>query len=328
MVTMIDLFAGAGGFHLAFKDKAKCVFASEIDPQIAKVYEVNHNLKPHGDITLDTTKNAIPEGFELLCAGFPCQAFSNAGLKMGFEDTRGTLFFDVADIAKKHKPSILFLENVAGLISHKDGNTFKTILNTLDEIGYAVKYKVLNTMEYGNLPHNRARIYIVCFNKEKVSQEKIDAFEFPAPVALTTKLADCFEASPVDAKYYYTDAKYPKIYPDLDGSVSRTDTLYQRRRVGEVRENKSNVSPCLTANMGTGGHNVPFLREVGGSIRKLTPRECFNLQGYDSSYNLSVKKVSDSKLYKIAGNSVSVPVLRRIADNIMVSLQRMEQPSN
>lgn len=316
MLKMIDLFAGAGGFHLAFKGLADCVYASEIDPIVQTVYEANHGFRPHGDITLQATKDAIPEEFDILCGGFPCQAFSHAGKRLGFTDTRGTLFFDVAEIAKKHKPSVVFLENVAGLTTHDDGKTFTTILNVLDEIGYEVKYAILNSMEVANIPHNRERIYIVGFNREKVSQQAIDQFSFPAEMPLTTSIQDLLEKGVIDSKYYYTKAKYPDIFDILDSSMSGTDTLYQWRRK-YVRENKSKVSPCLTANMGTGGHNVPLLREVGGAIRKLTPRECFNFQGYTSSY-VFPPKVSDSRLYKIAGNSVTVPVLEAIARNILV----------
>ncbi len=176
----IDLFAGIGGFHYALKSfGAECVFASEIDEKASLVYEQNHGLKPFGDITQIDEKD-IPK-HDILCAGFPCQAFSISGKQKGFEDTRGTLFFDIARIVKEHQPKIVFLENVKNFVKHDKGNTLKIIQNTLENLGYVFFYKVLNTSDFG-LPQNRERVYMICFHKDFIKQPK---FHFPSEGAKT-----------------------------------------------------------------------------------------------------------------------------------------------
>ncbi len=318
--TFIDLFAGVGGFRLALQNVgAQCVFSSEIDPHACDTYQANFGTRPHGDITLASTKDAIPQNFDILCGGFPCQAFSNAGKRLGFEDTRGTLFFDIASILEKHQPSVAFLENVTGLISHQGGKTLDRILETLDQLGYDVKYQKLNTMTHANVPQNRERVFFVCFHREKVAAEKIAQFQFPKPIALTNKIENCLEKS-VNIKYFYTKQKF-KQFDMLDDAMTSTETLYQFRRV-YVRQNQSNVSPCLTANMGTGGHNVPLLRLADGGIRKLTPRECFSLQGFPENFilpttNFRGKAMADGPLYKQAGNSVTTTLIQQIAKNFI-----------
>lgn len=309
--TFIDLFAGVGGFHFALEQlSGKCVFASEIDMNAQKTYFANHGIMPFGDITLDEVKEKIPQKFDMLCAGFPCQAFSIAGYQKGFSDSRGTLFFDIEKIIKKHRPKVVFLENVKNLVSHDKGNTFKVILNILENnLNYEVFYKVLNTAEYANIPQNRERIFIVAF--DRTQNFDVSKFEFPQKIELTKTIHDILESDKKDEKFYYYKSKY---YPQLVEEMKNKDTIYQWRRV-YVRENKNGQCPTLTANMGTGGHNVPLILDDFG-IRKLTPKECFAFQGYDVN-KFVFPKIADSKLYMQAGNSVTMPLVKKIAENIL-----------
>ena len=314
--TFIDLFAGVGGFRLAFEDLGcVCLYSSEIDKNAKKTYELNFSETPFGDITDDKIKAKIPNKFDVLCAGFPCQAFSIAGNQKGFDDARGTLFFEIEQIARKHRPKVLFLENVKNLTSHDKGNTFKVILNVLEKkLRYKVFYKVLNTRTHANIPQNRERIFIVAIDPNQVPN--YNDFKFPSEIKLTKNIHDIIDVSEKkdDLYYYKEDHKY---YPTLDEQMKNPNTLYQWRRV-YVRENKNNVCPTLTANMGTGGHNVPLLRDKHG-IRKLTPTECFLFQGFPKSYQLP--KIANSHLYKQAGNSVTVVLINRIAKNIVSLLK-------
>jgi len=301
---MIDLFSGVGGirigFEKAFEKDADCVFSSEIDKQAQKTYYENFNDLPYGDITQINEKD-IPN-HDIILAGFPCQAFSIAGYRKGFEDTRGTLFFDVARIAKYHKPKVLFLENVKGFVGHDKGNTFKVVQKTLEDLGYKVYSKVLNSKNFG-VPQNRERIYIVAFLDNSVN------FEFPKEIKLSKTIRDCL-VDDVDKKYYYNDKP---LYEKIKDDIVSQNSVYQWRRQ-YVRENKSQVCPTLTANMGTGGHNVPIIKDDYG-IRKLTPRECANFQGFPQDYKISNNTV-DSHLYKQFGNSVTVSVIEAIAKEI------------
>lgn len=309
--TFIDLFAGVGGFHFALKALGgRCVFASEWDVNAQKTYEANHGMKPFGDITLAETKALIPEKFDVLCAGFPCQAFSIAGYQKGFSDSRGTLFFDIEQIITTHRPSIVFLENVKNLVSHDKGRTFKIILDILEnKLDYTVYYQVLNTSEYANIPQNRERIFIVAFNNR--ADLDFSHFCFPEKIKLTKSIHDFLEVDKPDEGFYYEHSKY---IDELRRAIRSKDTLYQWRRV-YVRENKNGLCPTLTANMGTGGHNVPLLLDDFG-IRKLTPKECFAFQGYDMS-SFVMPNIAKSKLYMQAGNSVTMPLVRRIAEKFV-----------
>ncbi len=305
-----SFFAGVGGIDIAFESQGfKTVYANEIDVLACKTFEKNFNIKIDNRDINDVGADEIPD-FDIMLAGFPCQAFSLAGYRQGFEDEkgRGTLFFELERIFKKKKPKIIFLENVKNLVGHDNGNTFRTILEKLENAGYYVKYKVLNAMEYGNIPQNRERIYILAFRSKSLYQK----FEFPKPLELKTKLSHIIDYhNEVDNKYYYTqDCSF---YNKLVEGMSSNKTVYQWRRV-YVRENKNNVCPTLTANMGTGGHNVPLILTDNG-IRKLTPKECFNIQGFPENYHLP-SDTANTHLYKQAGNSVVVPVISRIAENI------------
>ncbi len=308
----LDLFAGIGGIRLGFeKNGFKTVFSNDYEEHCKQTYDLNFK-----HCTLDTrdlnslTPAELPD-FDFMLAGFPCQPFSIAGHRQGFSDKkgRGNLFFKMATILKEKKPTGFLLENVRNLEGHDKGNTMKVILKTLDELGYHTKYKVLNSMKHGGLPQNRERIFIIGFKEKKY----IDKFEFPSEIPLKKSFRDLLEKN-VDAKYYYNDKP---LYPRLKDDVKSFDTVYQWRRK-YVRENKSGVCPTLTANMGLGGHNVPIILDKKG-IRKLTPKECFNLQGFPKSYKLP--DLADSKLYVQAGNSVSVPVIKRIAKQILKAVQ-------
>jgi DNA (cytosine-5)-methyltransferase 1 len=308
----IDLFAGIGGFRLALHNLGgKCVFTSEWDLNAKITYSENFGEVPFGDITKDYTKNYIPDDFDILCAGFPCQAFSIAGYQKGFHDTRGTLFFDLEKIIETKRPKVVFLENVKNLVSHDKGNTFKIILEILEQkLGYKAYTKILNSATHANIPQNRERIFIVAFDKEQV--ENHGDFKFPEPIPLTKTIHDILEkGKQADNLYYKKDHQY---YPELKKTMTSKDTIYQWRRV-YVRENKSNVCPTLTANMGSGGHNVPLVLDDYG-IRKLTPRECFAFQGYPI-HKYILPNIANSKLYMQAGNSVTTTLIERIGKEII-----------
>ncbi len=284
-----------GGFGLAAgTGGGKCVFSSEIDPDARKTYEANFGDVPAGDITKEETKALIPVTFDVLCGGFPCQPFSVAGYRKGFTDTRGTLFYDIADIVKQRRPRVVFLENVKNLLGHDGGRTFSVIKSTLESLGCAVFFKVMNAVEYANVPQNRERIFIVCFDKEQV--DEWEKFRFPTPMPLTKSFREFInEDADGDARLFYTE-KTP-FYGELVREIKDPNTVYQWRRQ-YVRENKKGVCPTLTANMGTGGHNVPLILP-GGGIRKLSPEECLAFQGFPETFAFP-QSISQSAKYKQA----------------------------
>lgn len=305
-----SFFAGVGGIDKAFENVGfKTIYANEIDEYAAATYQANFDIDVDiRDINIVKSEE-IPD-FDIMLAGFPCQAFSLAGYRQGFDDEkgRGTLFFELERIFKEKKPEIVFLENVKNLVGHDNGNTFRVILEKLEHAGYHVKYQVLNGMTFGNVPQNRERIYIVGF----LDRDKYNRFDFPKPIELTTKISDIVDYNKkVDDKYYYTDSC--PFYDKLVEGMTNRDTVYQWRRI-YVRENKNNVCPTLTANMGTGGHNVPLVLTRHG-IRKLTPMECFKFQGFPNDFKLP-NGLSNTRAYKQAGNSVVVSVIQRIAEKI------------
>lgn len=308
----IDLFAGIGGFRLALQNLGgKCVFTSEWDEAAKKTYKANYGETPFGDITKDYTKNYIPNKFDILCAGFPCQAFSIAGYQKGFHDTRGTLFFDIEKIIETKRPKVVFLENVKNLVSHDKGNTFKIIIEILEKkLGYKTYTKVLNSATHANIPQNRERIFIVAFDPTQV--KKHNKFTFPESIPLTKTIHDILEkGKQADNLYYKEDHMY---YPELKKTIVSKDTIYQWRRV-YVRENKNKMCPTLTANMGAGGHNVPLVLDNYG-IRKLTPKECFAFQGYPVEKYV-LPNIANSRLYMQAGNSVTTSLIERISEQIV-----------
>lgn len=312
-------FSGVGGIELGFEqtDEFRVVYANEFDKYARQTYQLNYP-----DTFLDGRDiHAVPaediEGdVDVIVGGFPCQAFSIAGYRKGFDDDRGDLFFELLRMIEAKKPKAIFIENVKNMVSHDHGNTFKVIREALTENNYFIKWKVLNGKDYGNIPQNRERIYIVGFD----NKEAYDHFEFPEEIELTTSLKDVidFGAKP-EENYYYREGKQ-NFYDQLKEAIDSQNTVYQWRRQ-YVRENKNGVVPTLTANMGTGGHNVPLILTDSGEIRKLTPKETFNVQGYPKDFKLP-EGVSNGQLYKQAGNSVVVPVIKRIADKMADAMKQ------
>ena len=314
--TIDAFFAGVGGIELGFTQTGefRVVYANEFDKNARKTYAENNPETPlDGRDIHDINPNEIPDS-DVIMGGFPCQAFSIAGYRKGFEDERGDLFFELLKMIKSKRPRVVFIENVKNLVTHDHGNTFKVIREALVENDYYIKWKVLNGKEYGNIPQNRERIYVVGFD----SKEDYDRFIFPEPIKLTKTLHDIIDFhNKKDEKYYYRKGKQP-FYDKLVPEITSQETAYQWRRQ-YVRANKSNLLPTLTANMGTGGHNVPLILTDSGEIRKLTPKETFNGQGYPKEFKLP-KDESNGQLYKQAGNSVVVPVIKRIAEKICVAI--------
>jgi DNA (cytosine-5)-methyltransferase 1 len=311
-----SLFAGIGGIDLAFQGVGfDIIWANEIDKYACQTYRVNfpsHRLV-EGDIKQIKTED-VPN-FDILIAGFPCQAFSVAGEQKGFNDERGKLFFEIIRFLKDKKPLAFLLENVRNLVNHNKGETLKKVLELLKSCGYSVKCDVLSADTHGNIPQNRERIFIVGFLKK----EQCESFSFPLEVSLKTQIKDLVDFKEMQKANYYYSANNHGYYEKLNQEINKENTVYQWRRV-YVRENKSGVCPTLTANLGTGGHNVPLVFTKWG-IRKLTPRECFNLQGFPLTFKLP--NLANCHLYKQAGNSVVVPLIKRVAENILVSLKEL-----
>lgn len=309
--TFIDLFAGIGGFHLALDSLgAKCIFSSEWDVHAANTYYDNFNMKPDGDIT-KISANDIP-AHDILCAGFPCQAFSISGKQKGFEDTRGTLFFDIARIVDYHKPKVLFLENVKNLLQHESGSTIKTILKTLKDLGYKVHFKVLNASNYG-LPQNRERIYIIGFRNDIHS----NSFKFPPESNKNISLMDIIEVNPTKVKFIERDdiEIYKQYLPtkDIFDQIVLPNKPIQIGKVGKGGQGERIYHPlghAITLSAYGGGvGSKTGLYLIDGKIRKLTPRECARLQGFPDSFIINS---SYSQAYKQFGNSVSINVLQHI----------------
>lgn len=301
---MIDLFAGIGGTRLGFQltGRTKSVFSSEIDKFAIKTYEANYGDTPHGDIT-QINEQDIPN-HDILVGGFPCQAFSQAGKKLGFEDTRGTLFFEIARILKEKRPKAFLLENVKNLKGHDKGRTFQTIENTLKELDYAVYHVLFKAKDFG-VPQNRERIYIVGFDKKQITN--YNDFKFPVPPMVETRLGDILEKS-VSDKY------------------TISDTLWQghQRRKAEHKKNgngfgyslfnaDSPYTSTISARYYKDGSEI-LIEQGGKNPRKLTPREASRLQGFPESF---IIPVSDTQAYKQFGNSVAVPVINAIANEII-----------
>lgn len=311
-ITVADLFAGIGGIALGLKRAGfKILWANEMDHNACITYSTNFKHKLYECEIQKLNPGDLPK-VDMLAGGFPCQAFSIAGYRKGFSDTRGTLFFEIMRLVDSIQPEYLFLENVKNLERHDNGNTFKVILHELEKRGYHVKYKVLNTCEYSDVPQNRERIYIIAFKNKSVC----DAFEFPKKSTKHKPISAILDDS-VEKNFYYNE-KSP-FFSILTKEMTKRDTVYQWRRV-YLRENKNNVCPTLTANMGMGGHNVPLVLDSKG-IRKLTPRECARFQGFPETYKFPV--IANSALYKQFGNSVSVPVIEAVAKEIMKAIKKV-----
>lgn len=321
-LTCASFFAGVGGIDLGFEEQGvKTIYANEFDAKARETFALNFpQVHLDGRDIREVSASEVPT-VDVIVGGFPCQAFSIEGYRQGFRDEkgRGTLFFELARIIEEKQPQAIFLENVKNLVNHDKGNTFKVILTTLEELGYFVTYQVMNAAEYGNIPQGRERIYIVGF-KDKGAFER---FTFPQKLDLTTSVFDVIDfEDKVEEQYYYREDKH--YYPLLRDNIVSVGSIYEYRRGNTIRENKSGVIPTLLASMGTGGNNVPMILTESGEIRKMTPRECFNTQGFPSSYQFP-EKIANSHLYKQVGNSVAVPVVSRIAKQIKLALESEQE---
>ncbi|TVZ28085.1 DNA (cytosine-5)-methyltransferase 1 [Gillisia sp. Hel_I_86] len=319
----IDLFAGIGGFRLAFQNlEGKCVFTSEWDKYSKQTYKANFGEIPFGDITKSETKNYIPDNFDVLCAGFPCQAFSIAGRRGGFEDTRGTLFFDVAEIIKNKQPKAIFLENVKGLRNHDKGKTLATILNVLrEDLNYYVpEPQILNAKEFG-VPQNRERIFIVGFRKDL----GITDFQYPEPTNKNAVLDDILEQEEVSVKYYLSTTYVQTLKNHRARHESKGNGFGY-----EIIPNDGTANAVVCGGMGRERNLVlddrltnfvPVTHITGKvnreGIRKMTPREWARLQGFPDSFKIIV---SDAQAYKQFGNSVAVPAIQATAEKIIEKL--------
>ena len=308
--TFIDLFAGIGGFRLALQSfGAKCVFTSEWDKQAQEVYFNNFKDLPEGDIT-KIKENNIP-AHDILCGGFPCQAFSISGKQKGFEDTRGTLFFDIARITKYHKPKLLFLENVKNFETHNNGETLNIVLNTLENIGYDVFYKVLNASLFG-VPQKRERVYFIAFRKDL----GVKKFCFPVPIRKNVKLADV-TLSDDETKDYVIKRNDVKINTNktvranIFGSYPlepiRVGTVNKGGQGERIYHEYGHAITLSAYGGGVGAKTGLYL--INGKIRKLAPRECCRLSGFPDDF---IIHNTDSQAYKQFGNSVVVNVLQYI----------------
>ena len=317
-LTCTSFFAGVGGIDLGFEEQGfRTVYANEFDEKARETFALNFpKVELDSRDIREVSATEVPN-VDVIMGGFPCQAFSIEGYQQGFHDEkgRGTLFFELARIIEYKQPKAIFLENVKNLVRHDKGNTLRVILNTLEDLGYYVTYQVMNASEYGNIPQGRERIYIVGFKDKAVSEK----FQFPDKVELTKTVFDVIDfKNLVEEQYYYREDKH--YYPLLRDNIVSVGSIYEYRRGNTIRENKSGVVPTLLASMGTGGNNIPLILTEDGEIRKLTPRECFNTQGFPRSYKFP-EKMANSHLYKQAGNSVAVPVVSRIAKQIKLALE-------
>ncbi|WP_455585957.1 DNA (cytosine-5-)-methyltransferase [Bacteroides sp.] len=314
--TFIDLFAGMGGFRLAMQAQdGKCVFSSEWNPYAKKTYAANFGEIPFGDITKEETKMYIPEHFDILCAGFPCQPFSIAGVskkkslgrETGFKDkTQGTLFFDVADIISRHRPKAFYLENVKNLVSHDKGRTFMIIQSTLEELEYSMYYKIMDGQDY--VPQHRERIMIVGFDKKRYHGEEY--FEFPKAEKTTQRIKDILEDCP-EQKYTLSD----KLWDCLQNHARKHKRKGNGFGFGLV--DLDGISRTLSARYSKDGSEI-LIPQDGRNPRRLTPRECARLMGYPDEY--IIDKVSNTQMYKQCGNSVVVPLITAVSKQLVETM--------
>jgi DNA (cytosine-5)-methyltransferase 1 len=301
------MFAGIGGIDLAFK-QAGCeiVWANESDKYACKTYRLNFSQEKL--IEEDIRKinvDDIPK-FDILTAGFPCQAFSSVGLMKGFEDPRGNLFFEIMRVVKKVKPRVIFLENVANLLKHDDGRTFKVIKEMLESYKYKVTYQVMNAKEYGNLPQQRNRIYIVAFRFKK----NLNKFKYPDKIELTRTAFDLYDKNKQDDKYYMDGHR---MWNRMMEYMTEKNRVYRFTDWGLSR-GREGICPTLLAAMGSRFERIPFFYD-NYSVRLMTPRECARMQGFPEEYILP--DINEKQVYKQLGNTVAVPVVYRIAQNIV-----------
>ena len=316
--TFIDLFAGMGGFRLAMQAQGgKCVFSSEWNAYSQKTYFANFGEMPFGDITKELTKSYIPEHFDVLCAGFPCQPFSIAGVskkkslgrETGFKDkTQGTLFFDVADIISRHRPKAFYLENVKNLTSHDKGNTFRVIRETLEELNYSIHYQVMDGQTY--VPQHRERIMIVGFNKDIF--EGKEAFTFPEQHEATRCVKEILDPN-IDPKYTLSD----KLWAYLQNYAEKHRAKGNGFGFGLVDLN--GITRTLSARYYKDGSEILIPQGEGKNPRRLSPRECARLMGYPDEYRID--RVSDVQAYRQCGNSVIVPLITAVSQQIIKTME-------
>lgn len=313
-MTFIDLFAGLGGFRIALESLgAKCVYSNEWDEPVQKVYADNFGDIPEGDIT-QIDEKTIPN-HDILCAGFPCQAFSISGKKRGFEDSRGTLFFDIARIIKEKKPKVVFMENVKNFATHDDGRTLAVVKATMEELGYQFHQKILNAVDYG-VPQKRERIYMICFRNNL----DVTCFKYPKPFELTRYVEDFLLDDENMVKHLYVDR--PDIYyndTQVDEYSNKSVRLGTVNKGGQGERIYSTKGIAITLSAYGGG---VFAKTGGylinGRARRLHPRECARIMGYPDSYKICK---SANQAYKQFGNSVVIDVIQFIAVEIGKSLK-------
>ena len=319
--TFIDLFAGIGGFRIAMQELGgKCVYSSEFDAQAQKTYMANYGEMPFGDITKEVTKKYIPEHFDILCGGFPCQAFSLAGRRLGFKDeTRGTLFFEIEEILRRHQPKAFFLENVKGLMIHDKGKTIRTILDHLDQVGYdVVPPQIVNAMDFG-VPQHRERLYIIGFRKDL--NVNVKNFQYPEPTTPEghrVPFKAIMEKNEVSVKYYLSD-----VYLE---TLRRHRARHEAAGHGfgyEIIDKNGVANAIVVGGMGRERNLVTDDRltdfrpvtNIHGEVnregvRKMTPREWARLQGFPDEFKIVV---ADASAYKQFGNSVAIPAIKATA---------------
>lgn len=310
-----SLFSGIGGIDLGFeKEGFEIVWANDIDHFACQTYRHNNSNVTliEGDIK-SIDKSAIPS-FDVLVAGFPCQPFSVAGPQKGFEDKRGNLFYQIMDVVRIHKPPVVFLENVANLIDHDNGKTFITMFNSFSELDYLVRYRTLPANEYGNTPQTRNRTYVVAFNNEAIC----NSFSFPEPIDLSVSIFDIIHRHQRQKDIFYYSPDDP-FWEYLTSKVTRNDSIYRIHDSG-IHLAKNFTCPTLTASMGTRKNFVPVLIDDFG-YRKLTVRECLDLQGFPMDFSFP-PCISMQEAYKQIGNSVCVNVIARLAKQIKTVLEQ------
>ncbi|MGL5964586.1 MAG: DNA cytosine methyltransferase [Fusobacteriaceae bacterium] len=313
-MRFIDLFCGIGGFRIALQYFGfQCVFSSEIDKYAQQTYSENFGEVPYGDITKIKNEEIPPH--DIICAGFPCQPFSVSGLQKGFEDSRGTLFFEIARIASYHKPKILFLENVSNLKKHADGETIKHMISILENIGYSVFYEVLNASDFG-VPQSRKRLYFVAFRKDL----NITDFNFPAPSYEDVVLEDILLKDSETQKYVINREDIVINKKDSFERLNKTIRIGTINKGGQgdrIYSSKGHAITLSAQGGGSGSKTGAYL--INGKVRKLSPIECRAVQGFPSTYKISV---SDSQAWKQFGNSVAVPVIVKIVEKIITIINR------
>ena len=307
-MKVCSLFSGIGGIDLGFQQAGfDIVWANEIDKYAVATYRKNFGNDYIVEKDLRKIDVSLIPDFDVLVAGFPCQSFSSAGKQRGFDDERGQLFFEIVRVVEEKQPAIIFLENVANLLEHDAGKTFLTVYNELVPFGYSFKYCVMDAQEYGDIPQHRERVFIVAFR----DVEKCEKFVFPDKIKLKTNINDIINRSVKHSDCYYYKDDNP-IYGKLKLRIKNQSVVYRIRDNGnDIR--KYRVCPTLTASMGVFQYQIPVIKDDFG-IRKLTPYECLALLGFPRDFRFP--NIPLEKAYKQCGNSVVVPVIRRIADEI------------